>query len=118
LRSAKRNPNDSATAKERRDYQLNLSLTKSELETLRLRAAAAEMHIVPYSRAVLLNEGAAPPPPPVAMTDRLTHEQLKRLGNNLNQIARFVNAMRKPPPAGLEPLLADVRAALKRGGVV
>jgi len=103
---------------ERREYQLNLSLTKSELELLRLRAAAAEMHIVPYSRAVLLNEGAAPPSPPLAMIDRLTYEQLKRLGNNLNQIARFVNTMRKPPPPSLEPLLADIRAVLNRGQIL
>lgn len=100
--------------KEPREYQLNLSLTRSELELLRLRAAAAEMHIVHYSRAVLFSEGAAPPPPAVAMIDRLTYEQLKRLGNNLNQIARLVNTMRKPPPPSLEPLLADIRAVLNR----
>lgn len=103
---------------ERREYQLNLSLTRSELDLLRLRAAAAEMHLVHYSRAVLLSDGAAPPPPPVAMTDRLTYEQLKKIGNNLNQIARFVNTMRKPPPPSLEPLLADIRAVLNRGQVL
>ena len=39
---------------ERRDCQLNFSLTRTELTTLRERAAVADMHLIDYGRAQLL----------------------------------------------------------------
>jgi len=45
-------------------------------------------------------------------TDRLVFEQLKRLGNNLNQIARQLNAQRAVPLPEIEALLREIRVAL------
>ena len=47
--------------------------------------------------------------------DPLFQAQLSRIGNNLNQIARRMNTFHQPAPAGLEPLLAEIRALINRG---
>src|SRR5262245_23636189 len=101
-----------------RNYQLNLSFTEAEIDLLRRRADHAQMRLVDYGRLVLLRKGAAPIAAPVAQIDRVAYEQLKRLGNNLNQIARVVNATRHPPPPGLTMLLRDIREILNRGAIV
>jgi hypothetical protein len=102
----------------RRNQQLNLSLTEAEINVLRLRAAAAEMRLVDYSRFMLLRKRAIPPRPTHLQLDQLAYEQLKRLGNNLNQIARVVNATRQPPSPALEALLHDIRAVLNRNSLL
>lgn len=102
----------------RRDHQLNLSLTEAEINVLRLRAAAAEMRLVDYSRLMLLRKRAIPPRPARLQIDQLAYEQLKRLGNNLNQIARVVNTTRQPPPPALEVLLQEIRAVLSRNSLL
>jgi Bacterial mobilisation protein (MobC) len=107
----------------RRDRQLNLSLTQGEEETVRARAAAAGMRVVDFGRAMLLRARPASAPAQPAevevqaasYAERLIYEQLKRLGNNLNQIARRLNATRHAPPPSLEPLLKQIRAILNRG---
>jgi hypothetical protein len=102
-----------------RRYQLNISFTESEMDLLRRRANAVQLRLVDYGRLLLLRKSANLPfAVPVAQIDRLTYEQLKRLGNNLNQIARIVNASRAVPPAGLEELLLDIRQVLNRGAVL
>ncbi|MEW6691084.1 MAG: plasmid mobilization relaxosome protein MobC, partial [Pseudomonadota bacterium] len=82
------------------------------------RAAYFEMRPVHYARAVLLRDGDAPLPPPVPQMDRLVYEQLKRLGNNLNQILRHLHITRGQAPPSLEPLLKDIRAVLDRGAIL
>jgi hypothetical protein len=101
----------------RRDHQLNFSLTQAELETIRTRAMAAGMRVVDFGRALLLRERRAPAVPDHAVSgaERLIYEQLKRLGNNLNQIARRLNSTRHAAPPSLEPLLKQIRAVLNRG---
>lgn len=81
------------TSKNRRDQQLNFSLTRDELTALRRRADAAGMHLVDFGRDLLL----------------------RRLGNNLNQIARRLNTREEPAPPSLEPLLREIRILLNRG---
>ena len=100
-----------------RDRQLNLSLTSAELELIRSRAARAGMLVPDYSRARLLadwrvraRQVTAP-----SLFDQLAFEQLKRLGNNLNQIARYMNTHDEPVPPILEALLLDIRVAIDRG---
>jgi hypothetical protein len=97
-----------------RNYQLNFSFTEAEINLLRRRANEAQMRLVDYGRLVLLRKSVTPIAAPVAQIDRLTYEQLKRLGNNLNQIARVLNATRQAPPPSLEALLSDLRAVLDR----
>lgn len=108
-RPAKTNP---------RIHQLNISLTEAEDRLVRARAAALEMRLVDYGRLMLLRRAPRLHAPPAAHIDRITYEQLKRLGNNLNQIARVANATHQPPPPALEALLADIRAALGRGRIL
>ena len=104
---------------ERRDCQLNFSLTRTELSTLRTRAEAADMHLVDYGRAQLLRQPkfVRPPEPAIAnalRADRLVVIQLRRLGNLLNQLVRIGYARGEPMPPALAPLLADLRAILER----
>lgn len=104
---------------ERRDCQLNFSLTRTELTTLRTRAEAADMHLVDYGRAQLLRSPkfVRAPEPDVLnglRADRLVVLQLKRLGNLLNQLVRLCHGRDEPVPPALAPLLADLRAVLDR----
>ena len=50
---------------------------------------------------------------PFAMEPATFHE-IRRLGVNLNQIARRLNAQDMPAPPELAPLLAEIHAALKK----
>ena len=101
-----------------RNYQLNFSFTEAEIDLLRRRADQAQMRLVDYGRLVLLRKSVAPVIGIVPQIDRVAYEQLKRLGNNLNQIARVVNAIRQPPPPGLDELLLDIRQLLNRGTIL
>lgn len=101
-----------------RNHQLNFSFTEAEIDLLRRRADEAQMRLVDYGRLVLLRKSLVPIIPPAAQLDRVTYEQLKRLGNNLNQIARVLNATRALPPSGLDQLLRDIRNVLNRGAIL
>lgn len=101
----------------KRDQQLNLGLTEDELKAVRARAFAAGMRIVDYARHLLLggrNASARLDKQPTRI-ERLVIVQLKRLGNNLNQIARVLNTYPGPAPPSLEPLLRDIRRMLAKG---
>jgi len=101
---------------EPRCKQLNLSLTTSELESIRRRAQAVGMRPVHFSRALLLNQeqkGAAKRDPG-SNVNRLIFGQLVRLGNNLNQMVRHLHGTGDPLPADLEPLLTDIRRLIAR----
>lgn len=101
---------------EPRCKQLNLSLTASELESIKRRAEAVGMRPVHFGRAVLLDQTAMPAAKhePDSNIDRLIYGQLARLGNNLNQMVRHFNKSGKPPPSDLEPLLKDIRQLIAR----
>jgi hypothetical protein len=100
-----------------RDRQLNVALTRLELEAIRAQAARAGHRPVEYARAVLLGKNSFEPwDGPPASAERLQLEQLKRIGNNLNQIARMQNTLRVPAPPGLEPLLHDIRRMIAARG--
>jgi hypothetical protein len=102
---------------ELRSHQLNLSLTASELESIKRRAYAVGMRPVHFGRAVLLD----PDRRPGAERERtggninlLVYTQLSRLGNNLNQLMRHLHRTGDPLPADLEPLLKDIRHIIAR----
>ena len=102
---------------EPRDRQLNLSLTASELDSIRRRAEAVGMRPVHFGRALLLDTGHKPTAASTrdSNLERLVFVQLQRLGNNLNQLVRHLHATGDPLPADLEPLLRDIRQVLTRG---
>jgi hypothetical protein len=100
---------------EPRSQQLNLSLTASELDTIKKRAAALGMRPVHFSRAVLLDQRrTVASNADASNTKRLVYEQLSRLGNNLNQLVRHLHRTGDPLPPDLEPLLKDIRRMLAR----
>jgi hypothetical protein len=92
-----------------RDQQLNVALTRPEFDAIRAKAALSGRRSVDYARAVLLGKNSVDRRVPGTVHERLCHEQLKRIGNNLNQIAKMLNTYRLPPPPDLEPLLREIR---------
>jgi hypothetical protein len=99
------------TKSEPRNKQLNLSLTSSEFERVRLRAEAVNMRPVHFSRALVLDEGrrVSPKPGTESNAAKLIYLQLVRLGNNLNQLVRHSHRHGGPVPRELEPLLHEIR---------
>jgi hypothetical protein len=104
------------TKSEPRDRQLNFSLTASELESIRHRAAAVGMRPVHFGRSLLLGQNSNGPSAsqPESNVGRLIYAQLVRLGNNLNQMVRHLHETGDPLPADLEPLLRDIRQIIAR----
>lgn len=103
---------------ELRNRQLNVSLTEAELDNIRRRAEAVGMRVVPFGRAVLLDETGGVrrvvAKDGESAAERLIHTQLTSLGNNLNQLLRYLHRTGDPVPADLEPLLTDIRQILAR----
>lgn len=105
-------PRPSAPSK--RDRQLNIALHRSEVEALQARADARGMRLVDYARASLLTMRAASAAVVLpSKLERLNLEQLKRVGNNLNQIARQLNALGQVVPDELTETLNSVRQILR-----
>lgn len=105
------------TTKQKRDRQLNIALRGDELAKLQARADARGLRLVDYGRAALF--GKPVQAYPVALPsklDRLIHEQLKRIGNNLNQIARRLNTFGRMAPADLDACLQEVRRLIRKVG--
>jgi hypothetical protein len=118
MRSAKEKVNmGRPKVTEPRTQQLNLSFTASELESIKRRAFALGMRPSHFGRALLLDNKKQP----AGATERsgninrLVHNQLIRLGNNLNQTVRHLHQTGDPLPADLESLLKDIRQILARG---
>jgi hypothetical protein len=99
---------------EPRSAQLNLSLTPSELASVRKRAEALGMRPVHFGRALLLDTKRSVHHEPSSNTNRLIYDQLARLGNNLNQMVRHLHQTGDPLPADVEPLLRDIRQIIAR----
>jgi hypothetical protein len=102
---------------EPRDRQLNFSLTESEFEGIRKRAASVGMRPVHFGRDLLLGSDRKIPSArePESNMGKLIHGQLVRLGNNLNQMVRRLHETGDPLPADLEHLLRDIRQIIARG---
>ena len=98
-------------AHERRDDLLpNVRVTAAERVDVESRARAAGLHLSEFCRRSIFGQKFKP---------RLSGPQaealaeLNRIGVNLNQIARAMNAGRDLP-ASLEATLKDVRAAIAK----
>jgi hypothetical protein len=99
-----------------RSEQLNLSFTVGELASIKSRAEALGLRPAQFGRLVLLAKNARPTAHAAESSsmDRLIHQQLCRLGNNLNQMMRRVHETGEPVPADLEPLLVDIRQQIAK----
>jgi hypothetical protein len=99
-----------------RTEQLNISLTRAELDSIKNRAESVGMRPVHFGRSLLLQKGKQLDPGATEKSslDKLIFLQLSRLGNNLNQLVRHLHATGDPLPADAEPLLKDIRQILMR----
>lgn len=103
-----------SSSQSKRDRQLNIALHQSEVEALQARADARGMRLVDFARANLLAMRAASMSVVLpSKLERLNLEQLKRIGNNLNQIARQLNALGQVVPDELAETLKAVRQTLQ-----
>jgi len=99
-----------------RHQRVSFRLTLKELLVLRERATRAGQSVSDYARTAALGAAARSRPnghPPIAMEPASFH-QIRRLGVNLNQIARRLNAQDLPAPPELPSLIVDIQAALKK----
>ncbi len=102
---------------EKRDQRFNLRYTAAEIEHLRMQAANAGLHPHEYARRRTL--GHAVPPAPARSSDPALVSELNRIGVNLNQLARAVNADRRvqgDPAVVLAKLDAALDEVLSRYG--
>lgn len=105
------------TPHQKRDRQLNIALRQDEQALLQARADACGLRLVEFARAALLNKRVAAYSAGLpSRLERLNLEQLKRIGNNLNQIARFLNTYQLPPPPDLEACLQAIRSLISDEG--
>lgn len=99
-----------------RNRQLNVGLTDAEYEVVLSRSRSQGLRPVDFARARLFGKGvnAEAATARSAHLDPLLLSNLARIGNNLNQIARQLNALRMPTAPDLEPVLSEIRAILRK----
>lgn len=104
-----------------RDQKVTLRLTAEELVALHERAAKSRQTITDYGRAQMLTKRGRPKKkkaakmmPGIFVDAELFHE-LRKIGVNLNQIARHCNTHQVPPPAGFDHLVKNLLGVLNHG---
>lgn len=94
---------------ESRSEFVRLRLTIGERDRIEQQADAAGLPLSSYCRRVLLGHKVRPA---ITAVDAAALADLNRVGVNLNQIARHLNA-RGAVPADLDDALADIRRAIE-----
>lgn len=106
----------SKSQSEARSLILTMRLTASERDAIEQQADTAGLPLSSYCRRVLLGHKVRPA---ITAVDAAALADLNRVGVNLNQIARHLNA-RGAVPAKLDDVLGDIRRAIEllaeRGG--
>lgn len=102
----RKNPQD------RRTEQIGLPLSPVELAKLKAKAEAAGTNTTEFARAAALGKR-------IAVTqstapDFITRHELRRIGTNLNQMAKAMNARKEVPPAALEAVIAKLDTLFDR----
>lgn len=77
-------------AKEKKVTQIHLRISESDAALMRERAQAAGLGLSAYVRRCAL-DGGAPAPAADARELRPIYAELRRCGNNINQVARAFN---------------------------
>ena len=96
---------------ERRDDRLpNLRVTAAERADVEARAVSAGLSLVEFCRRAIFRQKIRAAIP---QTDAAALHELNRVGVNLNQLARAMNAGRELP-ASLEATMQEVRAAVEQ----
>lgn len=97
---------------ERRTAQLGLRLSPAEMAAIQERADKAGMTMTAFARSAALSRKL--PSAPVSSVDFETRAELRRIGVNLNQIAKAMNAQRNALPASLVATCANLDALFDR----
>ena len=104
-----------------RDHKVTFRLSAEELVTLHVRAAKSGQTPSDFGRAQMLTKRGRPRKKPSAklmpavfVEPELFHE-LRKIGVNLNQIARHCNRHQVPPPAGFDRLVKNLLGVLNHG---
>jgi len=84
---------------ERRTEQVNLRLSPVELARLNAKAEAAQTNVTAFVRAAAMGKSVTVRNQ--SSTDFETRQELRRIGVNLNQIAKALNARQQGLPASL-----------------
>lgn len=97
---------------DRRDVRVNMRVSSTEAAILQQKADQAGMNITAFTRVAAL--GRRLPAASAQATDFETRHELRRIGTNLNQIAKAMNARREAIPHSLEQACAQLSAVLDR----
>lgn len=94
-----------------RTEQLSIRFSPDEYRRMSSKAAAADMTITEYCRSAALNKRMTSSA--VATPDFATRQSLQRIGNNLNQIAKRLNAQpSSSAPVELEGALRNLQTIM------
>ena len=100
--------------KDNRDRIVKVCMTATEAERLRASASAAGVSMSSYMRSRCLARGDVGPVPVVDVRElRTVYQELRRCGNNLNQITRAINSFGSDavPARAVESALGSVGSA-------
>lgn len=97
---------------DRRDMRVNLRLSPVEFATVQGKAEATGQPLAAFARAALLSR-RLPATSPAAVDFETKHE-LRRIGVNLNQIAKALNARQEAMPHSLDRVCRELEAVLDR----
>lgn len=99
-----------------RDKHVSFRLSAEEHFTLMTKAHRSGMSVGDFVRARSLQARKRKAKdvelPSVLPAELNLVQQLRKIGVNVNQIARHCNRFQVPPPADLGPLLSEIRALL------
>lgn len=99
----------------KRDQRLVIKLTQAEYALLQTRADAVGARLANYARSVLLQQEVARQAIAAASRyDRLVYSEWHRVGSNLNQVARQLNALGSVQASEIEAVLRDIRSLIAR----
>jgi len=98
-------------AHEARTESVALRITAVERDRIQQEARRAGLALSTYCRRVLLGHSVQPA---ITETDAAALADLNRVGVNLNQIARQLNARGAVRPVSLDALLDEMRSVVER----
>lgn len=98
-------------SRERRDARLVVRVTEGERARVARRAREAGLTASEYVRLRCLSDPTGPAVRVDAGALRALHAEMRRVGGNLNQLARAANAGRAPAPGALEGALGELSRA-------
>lgn len=99
-----------------RTRQINISVSAAEYAAIATRAKALGIKPVVFGRAAMLDTRYLPAStvPASSPQETLMLLELRRIGNNLNQLVRLAHRNGTLPPDDLQALLGDIRRLLAR----